>query len=178
MHRHKSSSFISSIQENEAVVIRLRGRRRALMPSVAVIAGFAAAVAIGLHLSASEDDGLAMGDYGPAKQLNWSEQLVAGLNTHDVKKVPVLRVSGRLPIAQRRTVEAAMPASGCHYQLLSVDDRGTQGRSTIPGLRNENSTYRFDMTVSEQCPGETRTRVLGVMAIAEMGYWEPFYFVV
>lgn len=39
------------------------------------------------------------------------------------------------------------------------------------------ATHRFDATVEERCPGQSlRTRELGVVAIAEMGYWEPFYF--
>jgi len=33
------------------------------------------------------------------------------------------------------------------------------------------------MTVNEQCSATARTRVLGVIAIAEMSYWDPFYFV-
>jgi hypothetical protein len=34
------------------------------------------------------------------------------------------------------------------------------------------------MTVNELCSATTRTRALGVMAIVEMSYWDPFYFVV
>jgi len=44
--------------------------------------------------------------------------------------------------------------------------------------QDQNSTYRFDITVDERCSATPRTRVLGVMAIAEMSYWDPFYFVV
>ncbi|MCV7386147.1 hypothetical protein H7K14_20250 [Mycolicibacter longobardus] len=156
----------------------LRAHRRALTISAAAVAAAAAAVAAWFHLAASDTDGLSMGDYGPEKQREWAEQLVTGLNTHDVNQVPVLRSSGQLLDAQRGTVEAAMPAPGCSYRLLSVQDRGEQGRRPVPGLRTENSTYRFDMTVDEHCSGTTRTRVLGVMAVAEMGYWDPFYFVV
>lgn len=159
------------------MAIPFRGHRRALT-ILAAVAAAAAAVVAWLYLSASDTDGLAMGDYGPEKQREWAERLVTGLNTHDANQVPVLRASGHLLDAQRGTVEAAMPAPGCSYELLSVLDRGEQGRQRTPGLRTENSTYRFDMTVNEQCPGTTRTRVLGVVAVAEMGYWDPFYFVV
>lgn len=158
--------------------IRFGTHRRALTISVAAVAATVAALAIWFYLSASEFDGGVMGDYSPEKQQDWAERLVTGLNTHDVNQVPVLRANGQLSGAQRNTVESAMPAPGCHYELLSVDDRGEQGRRPIPGLSNENSTYRFDMTVNEQCPATTRVRVLGVMSIAEMSYWEPFFFVV
>lgn len=119
-----------------------------------------------------------MGDYGPQKQRDWAERLVTGLNSHDVNQVPVLRSNGKLGGAQRETVEAAMPAPGCSYELLSVDDRGEQGRRLVPGLPTENSTYRFDITVDEHCSATTRTRMLGVVAIAEMSFWDPYYFVV
>lgn len=174
----KSSSFISSTQEIEKVAILFNSRRRIWVISAVVIAATAAAVAVWLHLSESGSDAGSMGDYGPQKQREWAERLVAGLNTHDVNQVPVLRINGQMRDAQRDTVEAAMPAPGCSYELRSVDDRGEQGRRPVPGLPTETSTYRLDMTVGEQCSTTTRSRVLGVMAIAEMSYWEPFYFVV
>jgi hypothetical protein len=44
-------------------------------------------------------------------------------------------------------------------------------------LSSAASTNRFDAAVEELCPEQaSRTRELGVVAIAEMGYWEPFYF--
>ena len=143
-----------------------------------MIAATVAAVVIWLRLSASGFDVGSMGDYGPQKQREWAERLIFGLNTHDVNQVPVLRINGQLRGAQRDTVDAAMPAPGCSYDLISVDDRGEQGRQSVPGLPTEHSTYRFDMTVDEQCSAVTRTRVLGVVAIAEMSYWNPLYFVV
>lgn len=159
------------------MALLFRARRRAFAISAVVLAG-AAAVAIWFHLSASGFDSGSMGDYGHQKQQEWAERLVTGLNTHDVDKVPVLRINGQLLNAQRDTIESAMPAPGCDYELLSVEDRGEQGRGPVPGLQSEDSTYRFDMTVSERCSATARTRVLGVMAIAEMSYWDPFYFVV
>jgi len=160
------------------VAIQSSARRRTLVISAAVIAATAVAVAVWFHLSASGIDAGSMGDYGPQKQQEWAERLVAGLNTHDVNQIPVLRSNGQLTSGQRETIEAAMPGTGCSYELRSVDDRGEQGRRSVPGLPNDNSTYRFDMTVDERCSATIRTRVLGVMAIAEMSYWEPFYFVV
>lgn len=129
----------------------------------------------------SSTDGLSMGDYGPGQQRDWAQRLVEGLNTHDVEQVPVLR-SGGTPPAQRdaknRTIEAAMPAPGCRFELASVEDRGEQGMQSTPGGSGVNPTYRFDMTVEQLCPGQQpSTRVLGVMAVAEMGYWEPSHFV-
>ncbi|WP_131812788.1 hypothetical protein [Mycolicibacter heraklionensis] len=158
--------------------IRFGAYRRALIILVAVTAAIATAATIWFYLSTSKFDSGSMGDYGPQIQQDWAERLVTGLNTRDVNQVPVLRANGQLSDAQRSTVQSAMPAPGCHYELLAVDDRGEQGRRPIPGLSTENSAYRFDMNLNERCSGVTRTRVLGVMSIAEMGYWEPFYFTV
>lgn len=149
---------------------------------MAVLAVVVAAFAVWLYTLPSSSDGLSMGDYGPEKQRDWAERLVAGLNTHDAKQVPVLRPGGATSTrqaAQNQTVEAAMPAAGCVYELMSVNDRGEQGEQQVPGETSVNLTYRFDMTVEERCPDRgARNRVLGVIAIAEMSYWEPSYFVV
>lgn len=51
----------------------------------------AAAVTVWLFTLPSNTDGLSLGDYGPDKQQEWADRLVAGLNTHDVQQVPVLR---------------------------------------------------------------------------------------
>lgn len=127
----------------------------------------------------SNDDGLSMGDYGPDKQRDWAERLVVGLNTHDADEVPIHRVYGKQLSSQKNTVEAARPTPGCRYELLSVEDRGKQVGQDVPGLTGQRSTYRFDMTVEEECTGrQTQTQKIGVVAIADMGYWEPFYFVV
>ena len=118
-----------------------------------------------------------MGDYGQKKQSEWAERLVAGLNTHDVNQVPLLRTNGVLSAEQRTTIEAFLPESNCEYRLTAVDDRGQQGRQKVPGLSAESSTYRFDMSVEETCLNQSpRSRTVGVVAIPEMSYWEPFYF--
>lgn len=160
------------------MAIPFSAHRRAWIISAAVVAAAAAALTAWFYLLASDTNAGSMGDYGPQKQRDWAERLVTGLNTRDVTQVPVLRINGKLRDAQRDTVESAMPAPGCSYELLSVDDRGEQGRRPVPGLSTEKSTYRFDITVDERCSATTRTRVLGVLAIAEMSYWDPFYFVV
>ena len=137
----------------------------------------AVAVTVWLLTLPSNDDGLSLGDYGPGKQQEWADRLVAGLNTHDAEQVPVLRLKGELSREQRDTIDAAMPETGCAYELEAVQDRGEQRGQQVPGLPSAASTYRFDATVEERCPGQaSRTRELGVVAIAEMGYWEPFYF--
>lgn len=138
----------------------------------------AVAVTVWLLTLPSNDDGLSLGDYGPSKQQEWADRLVAGLNTHDAEHVPVLRLKGELSPEQRDSIDAAMPETGCAYELEAVQDRGEQRGQQVPGLPSAASTYRFDATVEERCPGQaSRTRELGVVAIAEMGYWEPFYFV-
>lgn len=86
-------------------------------------------------------------------------------------------MKGGLSAEQRDSIDAAMPATDCSYKLASVKDRGKQRGQQVPGLSSAASTYRFDATVEERCPGHAaRTRELRVVAIAEMGYWEPFYF--
>lgn len=137
----------------------------------------AVAVTMWILTLPSNSDGLSLGDYGPDKQQEWADRLVAGLNTHDAEQVPVLRLKGGLSVEQRDSIDAAMPATGCRYELAAVQDRGEQRGQQVPGLSTAASTYRFDATVEERCPGQSlRTRELGVVAIAEVGYWEPFYF--
>lgn len=137
----------------------------------------AAAVTVWLFTLPSNSDGLSLGDYGPDKQQEWADRLVAGLNTHDVQQVPVLRLKGGLSVEQHASIDAAMPARGCIYELAAVKDRGERRAQQVPGLSSTASTYRFDATVEERCPGQSpHPRELGVVAIAEMGYWEPFYF--
>lgn len=86
-------------------------------------------------------------------------------------------MKGGLSSEQRDSIDAAMPATGCAYELAAVHDRGEQRGQQVPGVSSAASTYRFDVTVEERCPGQSlRIRRLGVVSIAEMGYWEPFYF--
>ncbi len=156
---------------------RVRKHRRAagLVASLVLVAGIGA----WFLLLLSDDGDLSMGYFGPDKQHQWAQQLVAGLNTHDAEQVPLLRISGKQLTAQKVAIAAVMPAPGCQYELVSVEDRGEQGLNDVPGLTGQNPTYRFDMTVKEFCAGQpTQTRDIGVVAIAEMGYWEPYHFVV
>ncbi|MDO3401878.1 hypothetical protein QWI29_17695 [Mycolicibacterium neoaurum] len=125
----------------------------------------------------SEPEGPSLGEYGSDKQQEWAARLVTGLNTHESEQVPVLRLNGQLMSEQRSSVEAVMPARGCRYQLVGVEDRGERGQQDVPGLSTPVSTYRFDAMVDELCEGQApRAREFGVVAIADMGYWEPFYF--
>lgn len=151
-----------------------RKHRKALLISVTAIGAIVATA--GLYLWATDMDFLKMGDFGPPKQREWAEKLVVGLNTHDPEEVRINRPD-RMSDEQKQTIEAAMPASGCYYELVSVRDRGEQARRPAPGLHGDIGTYRFDMTVDEHCSEMTRTRVIGVMAIADMGTWAPYYFV-
>lgn len=157
----------------------LKARRRAVIVAAVVAVVWVGVMGWLYTLLSSYDDGPSMGYYGPEKQQDWAERLVAGLNTHDSEKVPIGRINGKQLSVQKRTVEAAMPAPGCRYEVVSVEDRGEQAPHDVPGLTGQRSTYRFDMTVEEACTGrQTQTRNIGVMAVAEMGYWEPHYFVV
>ncbi|AHC27900.1 MULTISPECIES: hypothetical protein [Mycobacteriaceae] len=125
----------------------------------------------------SEPDGPSLGEYGSDKQNEWAARLVAGLNTHEPEQVPVHRVNGQLTSEQRSSIKEVMPARGCMYQLVSVEDRGEQRQLDAPGLSTPVSTYRFNAKVDELCEGQPpRVREFGVVAIADMGYWEPFVF--
>ncbi len=157
--------------------IVLTAKRRVGCAAVLVIAAVTA-VAIWLYTLPSTTDGLHMGEYGPDEQWGWAQQLTAGLNTGEAAQVPVLRAGGAMSASQAVTIEAALPAPGCRYTLVSVSDRGEQGRHSTPGRLGENQTYRFDMTVHQRCPaGLPLARTIGVIAVAEMGYWDPLYFV-
>lgn len=112
-----------------------------------------------------------MVDYGPGEQQEWAGRLVAGLNAHDAEQVPLLRLKGGLSLEQRDSIDEAMPQAACSYALASVQDRGEQWGQQVPGLSSTASTYRFDATVEERCPGQApHSRELAVVAIAEMGH--------
>lgn len=136
-----------------------------------------AAGAVWLLTLPSDGDGLKIGDYGADKQRDWGQRLVADLNTHDAEQVPVLRLNGLLSDGQRQSINAVFPKAGCSYELGSVTDRGRQEDQHLPGRAPARSTHRFDATVEEQCPGQAgRSRDIGVLAIVDMGYWEPYSF--
>jgi hypothetical protein len=148
---------------------------------IAVAGVFAVAVGVGAWWYAlpSASDGVVMGDYGPETQRDWARRLVVGLNTREAEQVPVWRPSGESPGEQRRAIDHAMPAADCRYDLLSVEDRGAQSAQDVPGLTGPRNTHRFDMTVEHVCPGRpSQHRDIGVIAIADMGYWNPYLLVV
>lgn len=153
-----------------------RAHARAFWAAIVVMLVVLVAVASWLWHS-SNSDGLSLGGYGSDKQEEWAARLVAGLNTHEAEKVPVLRPNEELTSEQRSSIKAVMPASACMYQLVGVEDRGEQRQQDVPGLSTPVSTYRFNAKVDELCEGEApRARQFGVVAIADMGYWEPFLF--
>jgi hypothetical protein len=154
-------------------------RRTALIGvlTVAVVAAIAAGIAF--YLSASDDSPNAMKDYTPQRQQAAAESIVAGLNTHDPKNVPLLRNTSAVPDADADNAQinaniiAAMPPPGCRYTVASVADRGDQGVQKLPWF-SPHETRRFDMTVHQICPGQTDVeRTIGVLAIPSGmgGYW-------
>lgn len=153
------------------------GADRRLAWILAAVIAAAAAGGVWLWTLPASSDGLKVGDYGPDKQHDWAQRLVTGLNTHDAERVPVLRLDGQLSGEQRKVIQATMPGPGCSYELRSVTDLGQQKAQQIPGLATAQSTYRFDAAVDERCPAQpARPRDIGVLAIVDMGYWEPYYF--
>lgn len=159
------------------MALSLRIHRKVLVIFGMVVVAVVTAIAVSaLYMRVTDMDSPKMGDFGPGKQREWADKLIAGFNTHDPDQLPLIH-EGHLPDAQRRSVEAVMPGRNCHYDLVSVTDRGNQGRLPTPDLTGEIGTWRFDMTVEERCPDTNRTRVIGVMSIAEMGFYDPYYFV-
>ena len=145
-----------------------------------IMAAVVVAVAVGavwLLTLPSNSDGLKVGDYGADKQHDWAQRLVTGLNSQDIEQVPLLRLNGQLSEGQRQSIETVMPSPGCSYELQSVTDRGQQKNQQVPGLNTAQLAYRFDATVEERCPGQaSRSRDIDVLAIVDMGYWQPYYF--
>jgi hypothetical protein len=92
--------------------------------------------------------------------------LAAGQAAGDASKVPVIRYPGMQSraeeTAQNQSIEAAMPTPGCRYTLVSVLDRGQQGKEWVPAVSSDSSTYRFDMVVDELCPGKPTLGRLGL----------------
>lgn len=153
-----------------------RAHARAFWVAIVVMLVVLVAVASWLRRS-SEPDGLSLGGYGSDKQYGWAAHLVTGLNTHEPEKVLVHRVNGQLTSEQRSSIKEVMPPRGCMYQLVGVEDRGEQRQQDVPGLSTPVSTYRFNAKVDELCEGRPpRAREFGIVAIADMGYWEPFLF--
>ncbi|MDX1874548.1 hypothetical protein SBI67_20705 [Mycolicibacterium sp. 120266] len=148
------------------------------MIDVSIVAAVAAA-GIALYLSADDDSVNTMKDYTPERQQEAAESIVAGLNTHDPKNVPLLRNASAVPDADADNAQinaniiAATPPSGCHYTVASVTDRGDQGVQKLPWF-SPHETRRFDMTVHQICPGQSEVeRTIGVLAIPSGmgGYW-------
>lgn len=122
--------------------------------------------------------------YVKDQQQDDAENIVSGLNTHDVAKVDVIRGLSKTDPksvdaarAQNDTVLSALPATGCQYSIKSVDDKGEQGTKIVPGLIKESRVYRLDLNVEEQCSGKPpQPRTLGLHLIPYWGYWTPLSF--
>lgn len=154
-------------------------RRTALIGVLTVMVVAAMAAGISFYLSARSDSANTMKDYTPERQQEAAESIVAGLNTHDPKNVPLLRNTSAVPDADadnaqiNANISAAMPPSGCHYTVASVTDRGDQGVQKLPWF-SPHETRRFDMNVHQICPGQAEVeRTIGVLAIPSGmgGYW-------
>lgn len=154
-------------------------RRTALIGVLTVMAFAAIAAGIALYLSASHDSVNTMKDYTPQRQQEAAESIVAGLNTHDPKNVPLLRNTSAVPDADadnaqiNANIAAAMPPPECRYTVASVTDRGDQGVQKLPWF-SPHETRRFDIAVHQICPGQKDVeRAIGVLAIPSGmgGYW-------
>lgn len=140
----------------------------------------------GLLLFVPDEDNTAshLKNFTVEEQRQRAQEIVDGLNTHDIAQVPIPRGGGHgdpgelaLATTQDETVRPVLPASGCRYVLRSVDDEGEQGTKIIPGLVKESRVYLLGLNVDEQCPGvPPLSRTLGLYLIPYWGYWTPLSF--
>lgn len=118
------------------------------------------------------------------EQQKKAQTIVDELNTHDPAKVNVIRGNNLTDPksvaaldAQNKTIASALPATGCHYRLKSVDNKGELAKQSPPGLTKESRVYRLDLNVDEQCSGKPpQSRTLGLYLIPYWGYWTPLSF--
>ncbi|MFA4084197.1 hypothetical protein ONA92_21085 [Mycobacteroides salmoniphilum] len=146
---------------------------------------FAVPIGFLIYLYKDDADLYRSKDYDSPQKLRESAQgLVDGLNTHDPARVRLFSIKSGTPqdaVEQaklNRLIEAALPLPNCNYTLESVDDLGEQGNrvfawGTVP-------TYRYDMHLTEQCPGKPQlSRLIGVISRAtEGGHWTETLFVI
>ncbi|WP_141564464.1 hypothetical protein [Mycolicibacterium palauense] len=119
-----------------------------------------------------------MRDYTPEEQKKAAESLVAGLNTHDLDKVELLRFRNypHQEIAEKaidENIVAALPPPDCRYVLDGVEDKGEQDPAAAPWYQPEHA-WGFDMKLQQRCPGQQPTpRTIRVIAIPSGmgGYW-------
>lgn len=158
---------------------RVNVGRLALVAALVLVVLIAGGAAAGWYLGKVEDDRLRqMKPYLPDKQQQRAQDLVAALNSRDPKRLQLLRNTSVAPDAPDnlqldRLIEAAFPLPDCRYALDSVRDRGEQGTMDISWVSSDTRTYRYDMLLTENCPGRAPLRrVIAVIAVPYMGgYW-------
>lgn len=158
---------------------RVNVKRLALVAAVVLVVLVAGGAVAGWYLGKVEDDRLRqMKPYLPDNQQQRAQDLVAALNSRDPRKLQLLRNTSAAPDAPDnlqldRLIVAAFPLPDCRYALDSVRDRGEQGAMDISWVSSDTRTYRYDMLITENCPGRAPLhRVIAVIAVPYMGgYW-------
>lgn len=160
-------------------VRRVNVRRVALAAVLVLVVLIAGGAVAGWYLGKVEDDRMRqMKPYLPDKQQERAQDLVSALNSRDPRKLQLLRNTSAAPDAPDnlqldRLIEAAFPLPDCRYALDSVRDRGEQGTMDVSWVSSDTRTYRYDMLITETCPGRAPLhRVIAVIAVPYMGgYW-------
>lgn len=160
-------------------VRRVNVRRLALVAALVLVVLVAGGAVAGWYFGKVEDDRLRqMKPYPPDKQQQRAQDLVAALNSRDPRKLQLLRNTSAAPdgpdnLQLDRLIQAAFPLPDCHFALDSVRDRGEQGTMDISWVTSDTRTYRYDMLITEACPGRAPLhRLIAVIAVPYMGgYW-------
>jgi hypothetical protein len=115
-----------------------------------------------------------MRDYTPKRQEEAAKAIVAGLNTRNPDNVELLRFDGQpesdvVNMAIAENVTAVLPAHGCQYALVSIEDKGEQEHPAdlVPWYsKSVRHAWGFDMKLQQLCPTQQPTpRTIRVIAI-------------
>jgi hypothetical protein len=123
-----------------------------------------------------------MRDYIPAVQEKAAKGIVAGLNTGNPDNVWLLRFHGHpeSDVANKAiadNITTVLPAPGCQYTLVGVEDKGEQEHppALVPWYGDASQhAWGFDMKLQQLCPGQAPSpRTIRVIAIPSGmgGYW-------
>jgi hypothetical protein len=153
--------------------------RRAFVTVLAVVFLCSGAVAL-WYPYATEVNPYPMKDYNAQTQKTAANGIVAGLNTHDPDNVELMRNHSGNPDREAdnaritKNIAAVLPAPGCEYVLVGVEDKGEQDPAAVPWFSGPTRARGFDMRLRHLCPGRQPTpRTLRVIAIPSGmgGYW-------
>jgi hypothetical protein len=158
--------------------------------AVLIAAGVLAALALGglvawfwyWHIIDSRDPNRSCYSYGmrcytPEIQEEAAKAIVAGLNTRNLDRVELMHSDSDAPdMAIAGNITAVLPAPGCQYALVSIEDKGEQEHPAdlVPWYTGVEHARGFDMKLQQLCPTQQPTpHTIRVIAIPEGmgGFW-------